>query len=169
MKKTIFRVGEYLGLLASLIFAYELIAADRHLPSLKTSQPLPEIGDFLIENDRELVFIDFDSNVFSLPDIYPAKDEFLIEIDQGRYLEFDWRAIRTQPLVKAKEERAEDQAFYFAGPVFVAVEEGEGDKYIKLLPAPYTDTTASQASCSRALSENNASQYYVTYVLKCML
>jgi hypothetical protein len=169
MKKFVFRMGEYIGLLTSLIFAYELIAADRHLPILERSKPRPEIGDFLIENDRELIFIDFSSDSIGLADVYPKNEEFLIELEAGRYLQFDWNEIKTQPLIQATEERAEDQAFYFVGAVFVAIEEGEGDKYIKLIPAPYTDTTASRSTCSKALLGTDSFQYLKQYIFQCML
>lgn len=169
MKKFVFRIGEYFGLLASLIFAYELIAADRHFPILDLSNPVIEAASFLQENDREIVFVKFSSTAFKLDNIYPENDEFLIELERGKYLQFAWTVIKKQPLIQANEERAEDETFYFKGPVFIAIEEAEGDKYISLLPAPFTDTTASQTKCSETLFDANSFQFVTRYIFQCML
>lgn len=169
LKNTAFKLGEYVGLLASIVFMFELTTTDRHLQFFDATGSKLGLSNFLMKNDRKIVLLNFNAHQDSIEELYPEDGEIEVHLGNDKTIYVDWKNIAVQPLTKAFENRAEDESFGFEGPVFVTIEEAEGDEYIRLKPAPYTDSIAERARCSKALLNSNGLRYVYLYMKRCML
>jgi hypothetical protein len=165
---------EIVGVVTALVFVFEVTLADRTLPTIDLTVPETKPIDFFKEHNRTTVFVSLavDRDMVASPETDLYADTIVLDTLSNlseAILLVDWNSLSSSYLAEINDYRAEDLSFSFHGPAYARMYESEGQQYIELTAAPFTDSVADRAKCSELLKDKSGLAYSFRYIASCML
>ena len=194
MSKWALKLGEYLALVATIVFFVELTTTDRTFPSIDATSLDDDIDansaaerrsvfvEFLRNHRNSLIYlelsigedIDYEGYTGRICGPQPDVGECIynpyigILPDEDPWISVNWNDLSDNRLVFGIEQSEELFGIYFWGTVFIKWFEAEGDEYIQIEAPPYTDEVARPSNCASELFGKKGLDYAWTYVGYCM-